>query len=478
MLICAFGQVKGQNNAAPVTASFSTKGKMVVVYTTADNTRLRLTPTDTVKFQDLAQPTERQVAVFVDPRKTFQTLVGIGGALTDAAAEVFAKIPAAKQQELLKAYYNPNTGIGYSLARTNINSCDFSSASYTYVSDGDSELKTFSVAHDETYKIPLIHKAIAAAGGKLTLFCSPWSPPGWMKTNGDMLHGGSLKPEYYQAWANYIVKFIKTLEKEGIPVWGATLQNEPMATQTWESCIYTAENERDYIKNYLGPTFERDGLRSKKILAWDHNRDQIYQQASTILADPGAAKYIWGIAFHWYEDWSGGTQMYDNVGKVHQTFPNVNLMHTEGCNGPFSMDSVQYWKHGERYGEAMIHDFNNGASGWTDWNILLDENGGPNHVGNFCYAPVHANTKTGELIYTNAFYYIGHFSKFIRPGAKRVISSPSRSNLLSTAFLNRDGKLVVVVMNETDDQVPYLLWIAGKAANVVSPPHSIQTLVI
>ncbi|MBS1933987.1 MAG: glycoside hydrolase family 30 protein, partial [Bacteroidetes bacterium] len=325
---------------------------------------------------------------------------------------------------------------------------------------------------------PFIKDAIAAAGGKLTLFCSPWSPPAWMKTNNDMLHGGKLKPEYYQAWANYFVKFIKTYDAEGIPIWGASIQNEPMATQKWESCIYSAEDERDFLKKNLGPTLEKEGLGDKKIIVWDHNRDLLYQRASTLLEDPDAAKYVWGVGFHWYEDWSGGTQMFENVRRVKEAFPDKNLIFTEGCNDKFKFDSIKNWSLGERYGRSMINDFNNGTVGWTDWNVLLDETGGPNHVGNFCYAPIHADTKTGQLIYTNSYYYIGHFSKFIRPGAKRVAAAPSRSPFLTTAFLNEDGKLVVVVMNQTSQKIPYKLWIAGKAADITALPHSIATLVL
>ena len=196
---------------------------------------------------------------FRSTAKAFQTLVGIGGALTDAVAEVFAKLPQDRQRELLRAYYDPEQGIGYTLARTSIHSCDFSSESYTYVADGDRELKTFSVAHDRKFRIPLIKEAMAAAGGKLTLFASPWSPPAWMKDNNDMLHGGHLKPEFSQTWADYYVRFIRAYEAEGIPVWGMTIQNEPMAKQTWESCIFTASEERDFLKNHLGPTLAKAG---------------------------------------------------------------------------------------------------------------------------------------------------------------------------------------------------------------------------
>lgn len=478
LAISPVGFAIAQKNTVTIKAkNYNTSGKKVTIYTTADNTDYRISPTATVSFTKMSQPVETQTCVFVDPDKTFQTILGIGGALTDASAETFYKLPEDKQKELLTAYYDPQKGIGYTLARTNIQSCDFSSGSYSYVQDGDKDLKTFTVAHDEKYRIPFIKKAIAAAGGKLTLFASPWSPPAFMKSNNDVLHGGSLLPEFYQSWANFYGKFINAYKKEGIPVWGITIQNEPMAKQTWESCIYTAEQERDFLKNYLGPTMEKNGLGDKKIIIWDHNRDLIYQRASTLLEDPAAAKYAWGIGFHWYEDWSGGDQVFDNVEKVHESFPNKNLLFTEGCEFPFKLDQLKDWKLGERYGRSMIHDFNDGTVGWTDWNILLDETGGPNHVGNFCFAPVHAITQTGELIYTNSFYYIGHFSKFVRPGAKRISVAPSRSSLMATGFINTDGKIAVIVMNPSDNKIDYNLWIKGEAASINILPHSIQTLI-
>lgn len=457
--------------------SFSTSGKSVTVYTTADNSNLRLTKTTTLQFKPMAQPLETQVCIFADPDKTFQTFLGIGGALTDASAETYAKMPKEKQQEFMQAYFDKEKGIGYSLARTNIHSCDFSSDIYTYISEGDAALKSFNIQHDKQFRIPFIKQAIAAAGGKLTLYASPWSPPAFMKTNNDILHGGKLKKEFYQPWANYYTKFIKAYEAEGIPIWGISIQNEPMATQRWESCIFTGEEERDFLKNNLGPTMQKAGLGSKKIIGWDHNRDLLYQRASTLLNDPAAAKYLWGIGYHWYEPWSGGEPMFNNLKLVNEAYPNTNLLFTEGCKEAFDLTKVNDWKLGEKYGVNMIHDFNNGSVGFTDWNILLDETGGPNHVQNFCFAPIHGNTKTGELIYTNEYYYIGHFSKFIQPGAKRIVSSASRSQLLTTAFKNPDGTVAVIVMNQGDAKTQYYLWINGKAAEATALPHSISTLV-
>ena len=457
--------------------TFTTNGRLVTVYTSADSTNLRLSKTDNLQFTDLPQPYETQICVFVNPNKTFQTFLGIGGAITDASAEVFAKLSKVKQEEFINSYYDKEKGIGYTIVRTNIHSCDFSSASYTYIDEGDTALKTFSIAHDQKFRIPLLKKVMAKIGKETTFFVSPWSPPAFMKDNKSMLQGGKLLPKFYQAWANYYVKFIKSYQKEGMPIWGLTIQNEPMARQTWESCVYTAENERDFLKNYLGPTLNKAGLGDKKITVWDHNRDLLSQRASTILDDPEANKYVWGIGFHWYETWSGGDPMFENVGKVHEMYPNKNLIFTEGCVERFDFKKLQLWANGERYGKSMINDFNNGTVGWTDWNVLLDENGGPNHVGNFCFAPVHSNTKTGELIYTPSYYYIGHFSKFIQKNAKRISSIASRSQLITTSFLNPNGKIITIVMNQTDKKVTYNLCIGTKATEISILPHAIQTLI-
>jgi glucosylceramidase len=300
---------------------YSANNKTVKVYVTEKGSDKRLAPAGTLTFTDSPQPPETETLVFVDPTKTFQTMLGIGGALTDAVAETFYKLPKEKQKEFLAAYYDKNIGIGYTLARTNIQSCDFSSGSYSYISDSDKALSSLNISHDKKYRIPFIKEATKAAGGKLTMFVSPWSPPAFMKDNNDVLHGGKLKAEYAQSWANFYIKFIKAYEKEGIPVWGLSVQNEPMATQTWESCKYTAEEERDFVKNYLGPTLAKGGMAAKKLIVWDHNRDLLYQRASTILEDPAAAKYIWGIGFHWYETWTGAGQNFENVPGYPCRFP-------------------------------------------------------------------------------------------------------------------------------------------------------------
>ena len=455
-------------------ASFTAANRTMQVFTTAEGSPARLAPSGTLAFAAGVQPPETAISIFVDTAHRYQTLVGIGGAITDASAEVFATLPADQQQAFLDAYYDPDKGIGYTWARTTIHSSDFSSDSYTYVREGDSKLDSFSIAHDMKYRIPLIKRAMAATGGKLKLFASPWSPPAFMKSNASMLHGGTLLPEFRQPWANYYVKFVQAYEHAGVPVWGLSIQNEPMATQTWESAIWSAEAERDFLRDYLGPTLAKAGMSGKKVIVWDHNRDLVTQRAHTILGDARAAKYVWGVGFHWYETWTGGDPMYSNVASVARDYPDKPVLLTEAAIEKFTPERYQYWPNGEKYGRSMINDFNSGAVAWTDWNILLDNRGGPNHVGNFCFAPIHADN--GKLVLTPPYWYIGHFSKFIRPGARRVGANSSRSALLTTAFVNTDDTLAIVVMNPGDAAVDYNLFVGTREAKASIPAHAIQTL--
>ncbi|MBK7028101.1 MAG: glycoside hydrolase family 30 protein [Bacteroidales bacterium] len=464
---CKSGSKEGNNGATSSTM------KTAEIYVTAPADSLRLTLMPQLSFEELKQPSEHVPTIMLDPNKSFQTIVGIGGALTDASAETFYKLPKAKQDELIQAYFSVDKGIGYSLCRTHINSCDFSSESYAYANAGDKELKSFNIDHDKKFRIPLIKAALDKAGAELQMFASPWSPPAWMKDNNNMLKGGKLKEEYYQSWADYYIRFMEFYKKEGIDFWGLSVQNEPMAVQTWESCIYTAEEERDFVKNFLGPTIRKSPLRDTKIVIWDHNRGLMYQRAKVMYDDKDAAKYVWGTGFHWYTG-----DHFENV-KLHaEAFPDKAMLFTEGCVYPFNYDSIFEWHWGETYGRSMIHDFNNGAAGWIDWNILLDETGGPNHVQNFCFAPVIGNTKTGELHYMNSFYYLGHFSKFVRPEAKRIICSSNDDALLATAFVNTDGSIVSVIQNETAAEKEFYVWLDGKAVKAKSPAHSIITVVL
>ena len=447
------------------------------VHTTAQGASARLALTATATTAPGVQPPEGDVSIFVNPAQRFQTVLGIGGAITDASAEVFARLSPAAQAELLTAYFDPRRGLGYSLLRTTIHSSDFSSASYTYVADGDTSLASFDIAPDRAHRLPMVHAALRAAGGQLTTYASPWSAPGWMKDSGRMLKGGSLLPSMAGTWAQYMVKFVQAYEREGVPIWGLTVQNEPLAVQTWESMVYSAEQERDFVRDHLGPALAGAGLGERKLIVWDHNRDLVKQRADVILSDPEAAKFVWGVGFHWYETWAGGEPMHANVAATQAAWPNIHLLLTEATVEGFDAARLQDWANAERYGRQVIGDFNAGAVGWTDWNILLDARGGPNHVGNFCFAPVHASADGNRLVFTPSFAYLGHFSKFVRPGARRISAVSSRSHLLTTAFVNPDGRLAVVVMNGGDAPVHYRLHIGADVVGLTIPARGIQTVV-
>lgn len=406
----------------------------------------------------------------IRPEVTYQKMLGFGGAFTEAAAYTLSRISEDKRAEVIRSYFDTEDGIGYTIGRVHIHSCDFALGNYTYVEDNDTELKTFDISRDHKWVLPLIKDAMKVKGGGITMLASPWSPPAWMKTNGDMNHGGQLKQEYAEVWARYYTKFIRAYEAAGVPIWGITVQNEPAAVQRWDSCIYSGEEERDFVKNHLGPIMHQEGLQDVNILIWDHNRDVIVERASAVLSDPEAAKYVWGTGFHWY-----CSEEFENVGKVHDLFPDKHLLFTEGCKE--AGVKLGEWFTGEHYGRNMIGDLNNWTEGYLDWNIVLDETGGPNHVNNLCDAPIIADTTTNTLLYNSSYYYIGHFSKFIRPGAVRI-GLEAKSNpagVYTTAFLNEDGTVAVVVMNESDADHSFSLGCGEQWLELNLPAHAIAT---
>jgi glucosylceramidase len=318
--------------------------------------------------------------------------------------------------------------------------------------------------------IPFIKDAIEQAKTPIQIMASPWSPPAWMKTNGQMNHGGKLKEEFRDAWATYYCKYINAYEKEGIPIWGISVQNEPTAKQTWDSCIYTAEEERDFIRDYLGPTLENSNLLDKKVIIWDHNRNIMVERARTVLNDPEAAKYVWGTGFHWYNG-----DHFDAVQQVHDEFPDKELIFTEGCqeNGPH----IGSWDLGERYATSIINDLNRWTVAWIDWNLILDENGGPNHVGNYCSAPIIVDTNTQEILYQSSYYYLGHFSRFIKRGDKIIGCECKTDDLLALASINDSGITTTIVMNKKNTQENCTYMNGEVILDLCIPSRSIVTLI-
>lgn len=407
--------------------------------------------------------------VWVDPARRFQALEGFGGAFTEAAAVTWQRLAPAQRDAVLRDCFDPARGHGYTLCRVHMNSCDFALGHYAHVeTPGDVALASFSIERDRQALLPFIQAAQQVAGPPLKLLVSPWSPPAWMKSNGQMNQGGRLLPRYADAWARCFVRFIQAYEAAGVPVWGVSVQNEPDATQRWDSCLYSAEEERDFVRDHLGPALAAAGLGDVKVVIWDHNRDLMIERASVVLSDPEAARYVWGTGFHWY-----GEDHFDHVQLLHDAWPDKQLLFTEGCQEGGPHDGS--WALGERYARSMINDLNRWTVGWIDWNLLLDATGGPNHVGNLCSAPILADTAQGHLLHQSSYFYIGHFSRYLQPGARRVLCAATREALEATAFANPDGTVATVVMNRGEAAAPFVLEVGGRRWRVDLPARAITT---
>jgi glucosylceramidase len=411
-------------------------------------------------------------AISVDPGRTFQTVLGFGGAFTEAAAVTWRALGEARRDDVLRAYFDPAGGHGYTFCRVHMGSCDFALGNYSHVeTPGDVDLASFSIDRDRAALLPFIRAAQDIAGRPLRLLASPWSPPGWMKDTGRMNHGGRLLPEFRRAWAKCYVRFIEAYAAEGVPIWGVSVQNEPMATQVWDSCIYSAEDERDFVRDFLGPELHAAGLGDVRIVIWDHNRDLMVERARVVYSDPEAARYVWGTGFHWY-----GEDCFDHVQQVHDAWPDKHLLFTEGCQegGPHHGS----WDLGERYARSMINDLNRWTVGWIDWNLLLDWTGGPNHVGNLCSAPILADVAADSIARQSSYWYLGHFARFVRPGARRVHCDVSVPGIESTAFVNEDGTVAVVAMNRTEQALRFALRLGELGADTELPRRSIATYLV
>ena len=407
--------------------------------------------------------------VYVDENIKFQKILGFGAAFTESACFTLDRMSRKNQEIILKAYFDPKIGLRYNLGRIHMNSSDFSLSNYTYVKDFDADLMTFDISREYVHVIPTIKRAELIAKTKIDLLVSPWSPPAWMKTNNNMNQGGKLKPEFYQTWANYYIKFLDAISKDGLKPFAITVQNEPAAKQTWDSCLYTKEEERDFVKDYLGPTLKNGKFKEVKLFIWDHNRDIVVERASAVLSDIEAAKFVDGTAIHWYV-----SEEFENVGKVHELFPEKQIIFSEGCieGGPHP----NIYETGERYARNIIGDFSNWCEAFIDWNFTLDEIGGPNHVGNYCDAPILSDTVNDKLIFNSSYYHIGHFSKHIKPGAYRIATTCDNKDIKQIAFKNPDDSLVVVLLNETENDYDFAIDIRTKKMLKIEK-RSIMTVV-
>ncbi|MCM1057881.1 MAG: glucosylceramidase [Firmicutes bacterium] len=407
----------------------------------------------------------------VYPELQEQTMEGFGGAFTEAAAVSWDGLEEGAKQEFLEGCFG-ESGLKYNLGRIHMNSCDFALGNYTYIEAGDTDLRTFDISHDRKQIIPLIKKAMECHGGEeLSLLVSPWSPPAFMKTNGEMNHGGKLKEEYYGLWADYYVRFLQEVRKEGLPVRYLTVQNEPEAVQTWDSCIYTAEEEGKFAAEYLIPALQKAGLGDIEVFIWDHNKENMYDRARGSFQVPGCREKASGVAMHWYTG-----DHFDGIRAVKKVFPEKKVFFTEGCveYSRFA-DSGEVQK-AEMYAHDMLGNFKAGTEAFFDWNLLLNAEGGPNHVGNFCAAPIMCDGK-GGIEKRLSYYYIGHFSRYIQRGARQVMNTCYSDALETVAFVNPDESRVVVILNRGGKDMPVYLCENGQGMALQAEAHSIRTVV-
>ena len=420
--------------------------------------------TNDYAFSDYANRGKK--AIYVFPDIEYQEIKGFGGAFTEAASTTLYKLSKENREKILKLYFDKNDGIGYNFGRVHMNSCDFSLENYTCVEEGDHTLDTFNIKRDEKSIIPMIKGAMEY--NDVEILVSPWSPPAYMKTNGQMNEGGKLKEEYFELWAEYYVKFIEKYREQGINITAITVQNEPGTAQKWDSCVYTAEEERDFVVNYLGKKMDNIGV---KILFWDHNKENVVKRAKTVLSNENSKKYFSGIAVHWYRG-----DHFEQLEMFNKMFPDKDIVLSEGCY-EYSLGSLDITKIGEKYAHDMIGNFNNYCNIFCDWNLILDEKGGPNHVGNFCDAPIMADTKNNKVYIHDSYYYIGHISKYVKKGAKRIGSSKWTKDVDTVSFKNPDGSIVTVVLNMTNADLDYAICMGEKVIKVKAEARSITTYI-
>ena len=494
------------------------------------------------------------IVVRVSPEITKQTIDGIGTSFTESSAFVLAHLDRKKRWEVMERIFSEH-GANFSLTRTHIGACDFSvKGKYSYADEkGDENLENFSInpdkkgfnpqefpgLQDPTYDLlPMIKEALEIKNNQndpeLRIISSAWTAPWWMKDieawyipgspeNNWQGTGGSLKDQYIPVYANYLVKYLDAYKEEGIRIWGLTPVNEPHGNNgQWESMHFTPETQNAFVKNYLGPALQSNDYDDLKFLVYDQNRDGLEHWTDVIFGDSETAKYVYGVAVHWYES---TFKVYEEVfDRVHAKFPEFAIVHTEGCiddlgkdapagvtdperfkeSGWFANDSFWWndnatdWAYSvtwegvnaedhpiytpvHRYARNIIVSLDHWVTGWVDWNIVLDQNGGPNHVGNYCGAPIMIDLNSKQVYYTPIFYVLAQFSRTIRPGdqaveTSKILKGLGEDALHACATINPEKILSVQLLNTTKNPIPYNLKIGNRYAAIEIPANSVQTV--
>lgn len=395
----------------------------------------------TIEMTEDIRGIESQV-VNIYPELSYETFEGFGGAVTEAAGYIYSLMNDEQKKKVIETYFSPEK-MNYRLVRVHMDSCDFSLGLYEAMSNSeDTELKSFSFERTEKYILPMLEDAKKTAGENLKLMLTPWSPPAFMKTNGKRTGGGKLKSEYRKLWAEYICRYIREFQNRGFEVQRISIQNEPKAVQTWDSCLFTAEEEKSFLRDFLYPTMKSHGFENIEVFIWDHNKERIYERVRDTV-DEETREMVSGVAFHWY---SG--DHFEGLELVRRLYPELKLIMSESCLEYSIFDEKNIESVTNKLCHEIIGDLNHGMCVFYDWNLLLDEKGGPNHVGNYCHAPFLYDVEKKKLLPQKTQEQYEMFSHFICPGSVRVQTTKFTEQIDTVAYRTPDGRIVLILLNK------------------------------
>ncbi|KAM3824816.1 lysosomal acid glucosylceramidase-like [Vipera latastei] len=408
-----------------------------------------------------------------NPSVQYQYIKGFGGSLTDSAAINILNLSYAAQNHLLRSYFSEE-GLEYNLIRFPMGCSDFSTRPYSYADRcvDDFELKCFELAPEDTeLRIPLLHRIMAHAERPLSLVCSPWTSPGWLRVNNQVLGKSRIKGKpgdrYHKTLANYFIRFLDEYAKNNITFWALSSQNEPIygifvPREDFPVNHFSHQHQRDFIIEDLGPALAASRHAGVHLIIYDDQRISLPYWASQVIGNSTAAAFVSGIGIHWYTDLV--TPPEPTLDVTHRLYPDFFLLYTEACNGflPLSVKvALGSWERGTYYSRNILTNLNHFVTGWIDWNLALDMEGGPNWVDNPVDSPIIVNPLKDEFYKQPMFYHLGHFSKFIPEGSVRVGFTSNclfdSCQLKTSAFLRPDGVAVVVVLNDWFVDIPFTI---------------------
>lgn len=437
---------KGTNIGGVGSESFIIEGNVEVWLTTSNQKNL-LAPQESIvpatSAADTASTILSERTISVDPGLSYQKMDGFGASFTDTSAWLVSKaLDKESRADLMSKLFSYENGIGISFLRQPMGSSDFALKLYTYddVPEGseDLNLNQFSIGHDRKYILPMVRDALQL-NPELKIMATPWSPPAWMKTNGNLI-GGTLRGDCYDALSRYFVAFIQAYKAEGVPIYAVSVQNEPLYSPAeYPGMKMQPYEQARFIGSFLGPAFEKNEITTK-ILSYDHNWDNP-RYPEIVLEEAG--KYVAGTAWHSY----GGT--HSAMTRVYQKFPDKGVWFTEASGGQWVPPFY------DAFADQMMHIIRgtrNYAKTVVWWNIALDSNNGPSVLSNStCRGLVGIDTDTGKITYNVDYYTIGHISKFVRSGAFRIESDNYDNDVETAAFKNPDGSIVLIVSSRTSN---------------------------